>query len=201
MLKRVVFVAALLLVGGNVMMAQRAESAQQSEQVDKKAQKAAKKAEKEARKAAEEAEAAAAHALAVKALEAQDFVLEASKIEFKRGQFEYVQANSNFVMLKGDKATVQLAMNGRFAGPNGMGGFTVDGKASNIEMKTDKKGNITYEFHVMGTGISARVFFRMAEGTNQCRATVYPNFSSNVLTFDGIVVPTRQSNIFKGRSL
>ena len=144
MLKRVVFVAALLLVGGNVMMAQRAENAQQSEQVDKKAQKAAKKAEKEARKAAEEAEAAAAHALAVKALEAQDFVLEASKIEFNRGQFEYVQANANFVMLKGDKATVQLAMNGRFAGPNGMGGFTVDGKASSIEMKTDNDG--LYDF-------------------------------------------------------
>ena len=37
---------------------------------------------------------------------------------------------------------VQVAFNVPFSGPNGLGGITVDGNASNYKVKTDKKGNI-----------------------------------------------------------
>ena len=131
-MKRVLLLLAVLLFSAGTMMAQQ----------DKAAEKAAKKAEKEAKKAAEAAEQMALFEQGVQALKEKDFVLEAERVEFKRGQFVYVTPSTNFVSMKGDRATIQLAFNTAAAGPNGIGGITVDGSASNIEMKTDKKGNV-----------------------------------------------------------
>ena len=93
--------------------------------------------------------------LAVQALKNKDFVLEADRIEFKRGSFVYVTPNTNFVSVKGEKATIQLAFNTPAAGPNGIGGITVDGTTSGVQMKTDKKGNVMYEMNVQGVAVSA----------------------------------------------
>ena len=75
-MKRLIIALMLLLIGGGMCMTQAQTT---DTKVDKKAEKAAKKA-------AEEAELSAKYALAVKALEAQDFVLEATRVEFKRGR-------------------------------------------------------------------------------------------------------------------
>ena len=81
-MKRVLLLLAVLLfsAGSGTMMAQQ----------DKAAEKAAKKAEKEARKAAEEAENMALFEQAVQALNDKDFVLEADRVEFKRGPFLFM---------------------------------------------------------------------------------------------------------------
>ena len=81
--------------------------------------------------------------------------MEADRIEFKRGSFVYVTPNTNFVSVKGEKATIQLAFNTPAAGPNGIGGITVDGTTSGVQMKTDKKGNVMYEMNVQGVAVSA----------------------------------------------
>ena len=176
-MKKIVLLLAVLLFGAGSMMAQQDKSA---EKAAKQAEKEAKKAEKAAKKAAEEAEANALFEQAVQALKNKDFVLEADRIEFKRGSFVYVTPNTNFVSVKGEKATIQLAFNTPAAGPNGIGGITVDGTTSGVQMKTDKKGNVMYEMNVQGVAVSARVTFRMAKGTNKCTATVSPNFNSNL---------------------
>ena len=176
-MKRVLLLLAVLLFSAGTMMAQQ----------DKAAEKAAKKAEKEAKKAAEAAEQMALFEQGVQALKEKDFVLEAERVEFKRGQFVYVTPSTNFVSMKGDRATIQLAFNTAAAGPNGIGGITVDGSASNIEMKTDKKGNVTFSM--------------MVQGTNKCTATVSPNFNSNRISFTGYLYPSDQSNVFKGRAI
>ena len=181
-MKRVLLLLAVLLFSAGTMMAQQ----------DKAAEKAAKKAEKEAKKAAEQG---------VQALKEKDFVLEAERVEFKRGQFVYVTPSTNFVSMKGDRATIQLAFNTAAAGPNGIGGITVDGSASNIEMKTDKKGNVTFSMMVQGVAVSANVTIRMVKGTNKCTATVSPNFNSNRISFTGYLYPSDQSNVFKGRAI
>ena len=183
-MKRVLLLLAVLLfsAGSGTMMAQQ----------DKAAEKAAKKAEKEARKAAEEAENMALFEQAVQALNDKDFVLEADRVEFKRGRFVYVTPSTNFVSMDGNRATIQLAFNG---------GITVEGNASNVEMKTDKKGNITFSMMVQGVAVSANVTFRMVKGSNKCTATVSPNFNSNRISFTGTLYPTEQSNVFKGRSI
>lgn len=152
-------------------------------------------------KAVEAAEQKAWFTKAVQALNDRKFVLEADLVTFKRGNFVYVNGNTNFVSLHEDRATIQLAFNSPHAGPNGIGGITVDGSASNIKMDTDRKGNITISMSVMGAGISARVIIRMENHSNKCSATIYPNFNSNVVTFSGNLYAEEDSNVFKGRSL
>lgn len=76
---------------------------------------------------------------AKEAIDNQTFVLEADRVYFKYGTSAFVSSNTNFVGLDGDKAVVQVAFNVPFSGPNGLGGITVDGNASNYKVKTDKK--------------------------------------------------------------
>lgn len=190
-MKRVVLLLAVLLFSAGSMMAQQ----------DKDAEKAAKKANKEAKKAAEDAEQMALFEQGAQALKDRMFVLEADRIEFKRGSFVYVTPSTNFVSMNDNKATIQLAFNTAASGPNGIGGITVDGTVSNVEMKTDKKGNITMNMMVQGVAVSANVSIRMIKGSNKCTATVSPNFNSNRISFTGYLYPTDQSNVFKGRAL
>ena len=76
----------------------------------------------------------------------------------------------------------------------------MDGRASNIILRTDKKGNVTLTMSVMGTGLSATVSISMAKGSNRASVTVNPNFHSNRVTLDGVLIPSSQSNMFKGRA-
>lgn len=189
-MKKILLLLVVAILGIGTMMAQ-----------DKAAQKEAKKAEKEAKKAAEEAEQMALFEQAQQALQDKDFVVEAERVEFKRGSYVYVTPSTNFVSLKDNRASIQLAFNGPRSGPNGIGGITVEGTISNYTSKTDKKGNITVSMMVQGVGVSANVTLKLLEGTNRCLATVSPNFNSNRVTFNGYLYPSDQSNIFKGRSL
>ena len=175
-MKKIVLLLAVLLFGAGSMMAQQ----------DKSAEKAAKQAEK----AAEEAEANALFEQAVQALKNKDFVLEADRIEFKRGRFVYVTPNTNFVSVKGEKATIQLAFNTPAAGPNGIGGITVDGTTSGVQMKTDKKGNVMYEMNVQGVAVSAR----LRSVWKKVRINVLPRYR---LTLIATVYPLREISILQ----
>lgn len=138
---------------------------------------------------------------AKKAIENKDFVLEADRVIFKYGQIAYVTSNTNFVALKGDNAVVQVAFNIPVSGPNGLGGVTVQGTASNVKTSTDKKGNITLSMNVMGTGISALVNISLPYGTNQADVDILPNFNSNHLTLSGKLLPMEKANVFQGTTL
>lgn len=138
---------------------------------------------------------------AVGALNNREFVLEANYITFRNGRNVYVSSSTNFVSVSGEKATIQLAFNSPYAGPNGMGGITVEGTVSNIKMNTDKKGNVNYSMNVFGTGVSAIVSFNMIAGTNQCTAIVTPNLNGRAITFSGSLLPKSESDVFKGRTL
>lgn len=153
------------------------------------------------KKAEEQAEREARFVKTVAALENRDFVIEADRINFRGGQFAYVSANTNFISLKGGDATIQLAFNSPYAGPNGIGGITVDGKVSDVKMTTDKRGNITYTMSVNGIAVSAQVMINVWKGDNACYATVIPNFNGNRITFNGYLYPRDESTVFKGRTL
>lgn len=129
------------------------------------------------------------------------FVLEANRIMFKYGNYANVSPNTNFVMGNGNKATIQLAFNTPYAGPNGIGGITVDGNVSNVKLDVSPKGAITYSMNVQGVAVSAQVLIRMHEGSNYCTATVNPTFSGNTITFSGYLYSKDDSSVYKGRSL
>lgn len=138
---------------------------------------------------------------AVQAVNDRAFTLEADQVVFKYGNMAYVNSNTNFVSVNGNDAVVQVAFNIPVSGPNGIGGVTVDGTVSDYEMKTDKKGNISISMNVMGTGISARVFISLPKGTNKATVEINPNFNSNRMTLNGVIVPVQKSSVYKGRSL
>lgn len=138
---------------------------------------------------------------AEKAISDKDFTLEADKVVFKYGQTAFVNSNTNFVSVTGDKSVVQVAFNIPASGPNGLGGITLDGNVSKYEVKKDRKGNIHVSMNVMGTGISAMIDIDLYKGSNKASVTISPNFNSNRMTLTGVVVPSSDSRVFKGRSI
>lgn len=139
--------------------------------------------------------------MAEKAIIDKNFTLEADKVEFKYGQTVFVNSNTNFVSVKGDRSVVQVAFNIPVSGPNGLGGITLDGMVSNYEVNKDKKGNVDISMNVMGTGISARVTISLLSGSNKASVTILPNFNSNRITLTGVIVPSCLSEVFKGNSI
>ena len=135
------------------------------------------------------------------ALANQDFVFEASSVTFRNGATTYVNSTTNFISLKGNKAVVQISPSNYVSGPNGVGGVTVEGTVSGLEVRKDNKGRTRLSMNVMGIGINAQVEIYMNPCSSSASATVYPNFNSNTLWLQGTVVPYENSNVFEGTSL
>lgn len=191
-MKKIIALMMLVFIGASTAM-----YAQESKSENRRAER---KAQRDAEKAREKREEARVYADAVQAINNRKFVLEADRITFKRGRSAFVTSNTNFVLLNGEKASVQVAFNGPYAGPNGIGGITVDGRVGEVKTATDKKGNVTCSFSVMGVGISAQVSIRLTHDTNNASVTINPNFNSNRLSLDGKVIPLSESSVYKGRS-
>ena len=141
-----------------------------------------------------------AHLKALRSLDRLDFALEADRLTLRRGRVVFVSSDTNFVTLSGDMATVQVApfMGG---GPNGIGGITLEGHASNIRVRTDKRGNTTFSMNVFGRGISATLSIRLPAGSNRVSVSIDPNFSSDRIQLTGVLVPLDESRVFKGSAL
>ena len=135
------------------------------------------------------------------AVKNQDFVLEAQTVQFRNGSTVFVNSNTNFISVKGNRAVVQISPSNFAAGPNGVGGVTVDGMISGQELRVGKRGYATYSFSVMGVGINAQIEVYLTPGTNQASATIYPNFNSNTVWIQGVIVPYENSDVIEGSSL
>ena len=191
-MKRIITLITLVLVSASTLM--YAQSSSETRQAERKAQR-------EAQKAREKAENERNYAIAVQALKEGKFVLEADQLGVKRGRSAFVSSTTNFVLMDGEHASVQIAANNALAGPNGIGGITVDGSRKEMKITTDKKGNVNCSFSVQGIGISAQVYITLTNGGNNASARISPNFNSNTLTLNGVLVPLSQSNVYKGRAL
>ena len=135
---------------------------------------------------------------AMQAITNQSFVLEANSVQPLNGRVYYVNSNTNFVSLNDGQAMVQIASNSPYPGPNGLGGITVQGSASNVQVKQENNGNVYLTMSVQGIFISATVNLVLYSGTNNAMVTVDPNFSGRDLTMTGTLVSYAQSNIFQG---
>ena len=138
---------------------------------------------------------------AAAAVQNRDFVLEADQVTFKNGYTVFVDSNTTFISVKGNRAVVQISPSNFASGPNGVGGVTVDGSISGMQRMVDKKGNTTISFNVTGIGINAQIEIYMSPGTNSASATIYPNFNSNTVWVEGNIVPYENSGVFEGMSL
>ena len=181
-MKKMIFIAALALLGslsGSQLLAQESERAQ------RKAEQAEENMDK--------------FNQAVQAIKDQNFVLEAQQIQFGAGASSYVVSQNNYVLMDGNQGMVQLALNNGNPGLNGAGGITVAGQVSGIKMSTDKKGNVIYQFDIMGNGISGTVVINLPYGSGYGTANVTSTFNNSLVIFRGNVIPGSQSNVFKAR--
>ena len=129
------------------------------------------------------------------------FTLEADEVVFKYGERAYVTPSTNFVSLKDGNAVIQTSFNIPVAGPNGMGGITVNGSMSKYNVKTDKRGNVQFSFYVMGTVANCQVNILLYSGSNKATIDLFPTFSSNNLTLEGVILPNEKSFVVQGRTI
>ena len=148
-MKKFIALAAVVLVS----MATTTMYAQESRAEKRADRKAQRDAERARLKAEEQAQDAISYDDAMAALKAHQFVMEADQVMFRNGQTAFVNSNTNFVLVNQGRGTVQVAFNTVYPGPNGIGGVTVDGTVSDIQMTTDKRGNVNCNFSIQGIGI------------------------------------------------
>lgn len=196
MKKIVSMVVIFTLILGNMTQAQ-AQTSKTSEKAEKKLDR---KEKKEKRLAQDAIMGEEAFNNAMQAITNQSFVLEANSVQPLNGRVYFVNSNTNFVSLNDGQAMVQIASNSPYPGPNGLGGITVQGTASNIQIKQENNGNVYLSMNVQGTFISATINLVLYSGTNNAMVIVDPNFSGNNLTMNGTLLPYSDSNIFKGTS-
>jgi hypothetical protein len=193
-MKKVLFLATLMLLSFTVTtIAQTSKEA-------RAARREALKKEREARRALEAQQDSVAYLKAVEAMKNGSFVLEANNVSFPNGITRFVSSSTNYVQVDNGEGIVQTAFN-NFAytpGPNGLGGVTVEGNISGLELKEDKDGNYYYSCSIQGMAISATIFITLTGGTNQASVRIDPNFNSNTLTMMGVLVPLSESNVFQG---
>lgn len=156
-----------------------------------------KKAEKARKKRQQEIADSLSFEQAKAAVEDGHFVITADQIRGRRGRTISVNRTTNFVLVQGDTAVVQFALEGVVNSPNGIGGLTVEGRVTKRKVDYDKRGNLNYTMYVTGTALSADVTFTLPKGTTRCSATVNSNFSSDQLTFYGELTPYSR-NIYQG---
>ena len=193
-MKKVLFIAALLLVCFSVTMNA------QTKKEERAAKRAALKKEREARRAIEAQMDSVAFMKAVNALEEGEFVLEANNVTFPNGLVRFVSSNTNYVQMDNGEGVVQTAFSNftYSPGPNGLGGITVEGKINSPTLKKDKDGNVYYTYSIQGIAISATVTISLTAGTNNASAQISPNFNGNNMTMTGSLVPISESDVFQG---
>ena len=133
---------------------------------------------------------------AIEALQDRNWVLMANTLYSPMGNAITVSDNTNVIQFKNNTVYVQLAFNG-IAGPNGLGGITIQGTPSQISFTTDNQGNVTYSFYVNSITLTAQIVVTMNSGNNYANATIYPMSNINNLTFSGVLVPTSQAGVFR----
>lgn len=128
------------------------------------------------------------------------FVLEANRLVTPSGESVMVASNTNFVMIEGDKAVIQVSP---LTGPgiNGVGGITVDGYISDVQFNTDRRGNLILTMNVKGAAASCRLMFTLGKGGGMARVRIDPNYSADDITLFGDLVPAELSTVHQGRTL
>lgn len=129
----------------------------------------------------------------------KQFVLEANMLFSKGGMTYNLNSTTNFVGFDGDNSTIQLAFNS-LVGWNGVGGVTLDGKVTKMEIKgKEGKPNFTVNAVVSNnTGGLVTMIFRISSDGN-ARVDMTGSFGDR-LSYQGRIVKLSESRVYKGWS-
>ena len=161
--------------------------------------KAERKEAKKAKKETKLKEDIANAEVFIAIVQSKRFVLEANTLFDKSGQGYNLNSNINFVGFDGESSTIQLAFN-QLVGWNGIGGVTIDGKISQMEVK-QKDGSPTFTVDATvinnGGGMVTMIFRVSSNGS--ARVDMSGSFGER-LSFQGNIVPLGQTSVYKGSS-
>ncbi|MBR5029828.1 MAG: DUF4251 domain-containing protein [Muribaculaceae bacterium] len=136
------------------------------------------------------------HLKALYAIEDGYFVLQATQISNSYGNWALgLNDNSNFLLMQGDKGIFQVAYNTMSAGANGLGGVTLHGRISNMDIKEDKKGNAIISYNMIGRRMNAYVTITLFKGGDTAIATIDPTLGRGRITMRGRLVPYQNDKI------
>lgn len=180
-MKRIIILIVACLGLGGLMQAEAMPQEVQTKELTKAERKAIEKREREIHDSID-------HVMALDAVNEGYYVVMARTLTMRGYTFPNPQPNMNFVLVQGDKATIQIAFNNGAPGLNGLGGITVEGTISGNRIKYDKKGNAYWDFNVMGPAVSAQVSITLYGDSNSAVATVNPNFGPGDLRISGPLV-------------
>lgn len=194
-MKKVLLLSTILLFLFSGVM-----NAQQTRKERREAKREAAKKKLEAEKALEAQQDSISFQKALIAMKEGNFVLEADNIMFPNGVTRFVTSSTNYIEVQDNEGILQTAFSNftYSPGPNGLGGVTVQGSVGEPEIRTDKHGNVFYNFGITGVAISATICITLTGGTNEASAYISPNFNSNNMTMTGHIVPYEESVIFQG---
>ena len=158
----------------------------------KEEKKAAKKAKKEAKVLQDKENTAVLIGL----VESKKFVLEANTLFDRTGTSFILNSSLNFVGFDGTNSTIQLGFD-QLIGWNGVGGVTIDGKITKMEIKTNKNGigfNINAAVQNKGGGLVTMLFIVNSVGS--ARVDMSGSFGEKI-SFQGKIIDLNKSRVYK----
>lgn len=159
-------------------------------------EKMTKTEKKEMKEKKQEEEKAQLEAL----VEAKKFVLEAQKLYDSNRNSYPMNSATNFVIIDGDKVTIQLSFAG-LAGWNGLGGLTVDNTIDEYKIIPGKKAKSPVQLDLRTTGKTVgriTMFFTLNTGYANVR---YSDMQGNQFSFDGQFRSFEDSSVMKGTAI
>lgn len=134
-------------------------------------------------------------------LQTMDFIIEPTSIEITGYEANFTPNKmTNFVCAHDGKGTIQIVPEfSNRSGQNGMGGITTDGPIKIARQRTDKKGNVTIEYNVMGKA-SATVRVTLPKDGVNATVRISSNSMNGTVRINGNVVPFDPSSISIGAS-
>jgi len=131
------------------------------------------------------------------AIDSSAYVLEADRLQNKRGFTINVPSNLNFIAVHGESAFLQVGSNAGI-GPNGVGGVSVDTRITKMEVKKNAK---TGSYSIRMTCMSSAGIYDVTISSNADGQSATATISGNrggKLTYLGKLVPLALSRVFKG---
>lgn len=131
------------------------------------------------------------------AIDSAAFVLEADRLQSKRGITINVPSNLNFIAVNGESGFVQIGSN-MTIGPNGVGGVSTETQVTKMVVeKNEKHGSYSIHLSCMSSSGMFDIFISASDDGQSATANVGGNWGGK-LTYLGKIVPLPLSTVYKG---
>lgn len=120
---------------------------------------------------------------AVEAMNDRNFIVQADELSYQNDKTNPVSPGANFVSLEGEEAIIEIFPGTSFLSQRN--NFRIKGTASNIEMRTNKKGKVTFRMYVTSNEGHVTVSIMMDNKSNKSTVILTPDFSGDRISLYG----------------